>query len=115
MFGALLAIPLTRLGGVNFALGTLAWAFFLALVPFGVDSIRNHDTGWAIRAPTLDLPGLNWINDLLVRRLSSNAAIAKADKFDFSRFQEQILLFLVIFGLLTLVIHALHALAIGSR
>ena len=31
--GALLALPLTRLGGVNFALGTLAWAFFLALVP----------------------------------------------------------------------------------
>src|SRR5947209_311583 len=30
--GALLAIPLSRLGGVNFALGTLAWAFFLALV-----------------------------------------------------------------------------------
>jgi ABC-type branched-subunit amino acid transport system permease subunit len=24
--GALLAIPITRLGGVNFALGTLAWA-----------------------------------------------------------------------------------------
>jgi ABC-type branched-subunit amino acid transport system ATPase component/branched-subunit amino acid ABC-type transport system permease component len=106
-FGALLAIPLTRLGGVNFALGTLAWAFFLALVPFGVNSIRNSDTGWAIRAPTLDLPGLNWINDLLVRRLSSNSAIAKVDKLDFSQLQEQILLFLVIFGLLTLVIHAL--------
>ena len=55
--GALLALPLMRLGGVNFALGTLAWAFFLALVPFSTDSIRNGESGWTIRAPTLDVPG----------------------------------------------------------
>ncbi len=62
--GALLALPLTRLGGVNFALGTLAWAFFLALVPWSTESIRNGESGWTIRAPTLDVPGLNWLNDL---------------------------------------------------
>jgi ABC-type branched-subunit amino acid transport system ATPase component/branched-subunit amino acid ABC-type transport system permease component len=111
--GALLAIPITCLGGVNFALGTLAWAFFLALVPFGINSIRNNDAGWVIRAPTLDLPGLNWINDVLVRRLSSNPTITKMDKLDFSQFQEQILLFLAIFGLLTLVVHALMRSASG--
>jgi ABC-type branched-subunit amino acid transport system ATPase component/ABC-type branched-subunit amino acid transport system permease subunit len=105
--GALLAIPLSRLGGVNFALGTLAWAFFLALVPWGTDSIRNGEAGWTIRAPTLDVPGLNWLNDLVVRRLSSNAAVLKLDKLDFSQLPEQILLFLAIFGLLTLVVHSL--------
>ena len=55
--------------GVNFALGTLAWAFFLALVPWSVDSIRNGESGWTIRSPTLDIPGLNWVNDFLVHQL----------------------------------------------
>jgi branched-subunit amino acid ABC-type transport system permease component/ABC-type branched-subunit amino acid transport system ATPase component len=105
--GALLAIPLTRLGGVNFALGTLAWAFFLALVPFATDSVRHGQSGWVIRSPSLDLPGLNWLNDVLVRRLSSNPDIAKLEKLDFGQLPEQILLFLAIFGVLTLMIHAL--------
>ena len=105
--GALLALPLAKLSGVNFALGTLAWAFFLALVPWGVDSIRNGDTGWTIRSPTVDVPGLNWVNDVLVRRLSSNPDIIKLDKLDFSQLPEQILLFLAVFGVLTVVVHAL--------
>ena len=105
--GALLALPLMRLGGVNFALGTLAWAFFLALVPFSTDSIRNGESGWTIRAPTLDVPGLNWLNDLIVHKLEWTGDVAHLPKMDFSLLQEQILLFLVVFGLLTLVIHAL--------
>ncbi len=105
--GALLAIPLSKLGGVNFALGTLAWAFFLALVPWSAESIRNGQAGWVIRSPTLDIPGLNWVNDVLVRGLSANPDIAKLEKLDFSQLPEQILLFLAIFGLLTLMVHAL--------
>ena len=105
--GALLALPLTRLGGVNFALGTLAWAFFLALVPWSTESIRNGESGWTIRAPTLDVPGLNWLNDLLVHKLEWTGAVAHLPKMDFSLLQEQILLFLAVFGFLTLVIHAL--------
>jgi ABC-type branched-subunit amino acid transport system ATPase component/ABC-type branched-subunit amino acid transport system permease subunit len=105
--GALLAWPLTRLGGVNFALGTLAWAFFLALVPFSTDSIRNGESGWTVRAPTLDIPGLNWLNDTIVHKMSSNPDITKLTKMDFSLLQEQILLFLAVFGFLTLVVHAL--------
>ncbi len=105
--GALLALPLTRLGGVNFALGTLAWAFFLALVPWSTESIRNGESGWTIRAPTLDVPGLNWLNDLLVHKLEWTGAVARLPKMDFSLLQEQILLFLAVFGFLTLVIHAL--------
>jgi len=105
--GALLAVPLMRLGGVNFALGTLAWAFFLALVPFATDSIRNGESGWTIRAPTLDVPGLNSLNDLVVHRLEWTGTVQKLDRMDFSVLQEQILLFLVVFGLLTLVVHSL--------
>jgi branched-subunit amino acid ABC-type transport system permease component/ABC-type branched-subunit amino acid transport system ATPase component len=111
--GALLAWPLMRLGGVNFALGTLAWAFFLALVPFSIDSIRNGQSGWGYRAPTLDIPGLNWLNDLVVHKLEWTGAVAHMGKMDFSMLQEQILLFLTVFGILTLVVHAVMRSASG--
>jgi ABC-type branched-subunit amino acid transport system ATPase component/branched-subunit amino acid ABC-type transport system permease component len=111
--GALLALPLTRLGGVNFALGTLAWAFFLALVPFTIDDIRNGQSGWSIRSPSLDVPGLNWVNDLLVHKLEWTGDVAHLPKLDFTMLQEQILLFLAVFGLLTLVIHAVMRSASG--
>ena len=111
--GALLAWPLMRLGGVNFALGTLAWAFFLALVPFTIDDIRNGQSGWSYRAPTLDVPGLNWVNDLLVHKLEWTGDVAHLPKMDFTMLQEQILLFLALFGLLTLVVHAVLKSASG--
>ena len=111
--GALLAWPLMRLGGVNFALGTLAWAFFLALVPFTIDEIRNGQSGWSIRAPSLDVPGLNWLNDLIVHKLEWTGDVAHMPKMDFTMLQEQILLFLVVFGLLTLVVHAVLRSASG--
>jgi ABC-type branched-subunit amino acid transport system ATPase component/ABC-type branched-subunit amino acid transport system permease subunit len=105
--GALLAVPLMRLGGVNFALGTLAWAFFLSLVPFATESIRNGEAGWSIRAPTLNIPGLNQVNNFLVHDLDTTNTVQRLAKFDFSVLQEQIILFLSIFGLLTLVVHSL--------
>jgi ABC-type branched-subunit amino acid transport system ATPase component/branched-subunit amino acid ABC-type transport system permease component len=111
--GALLAWPLMRLGGVNFALGTLAWAFFLALVPFSIDEIRNGQSGWSIRAPSLDVPGLNWVNDLIVHKLEWTGDVAHLPKMDFTILQEQILLFLATFGLLTLVVHAVLRSASG--
>ena len=111
--GALLAWPLMRLGGVNFALGTLAWAFFLALVPFTIDDIRNGQSGWSYRTPSLDVPGLNWVNDLLVHKLEWTGNVAHLPKMDFTLLQEQILLFLAVFGLLTLVVHAVLRSASG--
>jgi len=111
--GAVLALPLTRLGGVNFALGTLAWAFFLSLVPWSIDSIRNGETGWTIRSPTLSIPGLNWLNDFLVHTLNSTDSVTHLGKLDFSLLPEQILLFLTIFGVLTLGVHALMRSATG--
>ena len=76
-------------------------------------SIRNGESGWTIRAPTLDIPGLNWLNDLLVHKLEWTGEVAHLPKIDFSLLQEQILLFLAVFGLLTLVIHALQRSASG--
>jgi ABC-type branched-subunit amino acid transport system ATPase component/ABC-type branched-subunit amino acid transport system permease subunit len=105
--GAVLALPLSRLGGVNFALGTLAWAFFLSLVPWSIDSIRNGESGWTIRSPTLSIPGLNWLNDFFVHQLNSTTSVSHLSKMDFSLLPEQILMFLAIFGVLTLTVHAL--------
>ena len=65
--GALFAWPLSKLGGVTLALGTLARRLLL------LTSSRSAPTrsarvssGWTIRAPTLDIPGLNWLHDILI-------------------------------------------------
>jgi ABC-type branched-subunit amino acid transport system ATPase component/branched-subunit amino acid ABC-type transport system permease component len=98
--GALVAVPVTRLGGVNLALGTLSVAFVLSLVVFSTDAVGNHQLGWAIAAPTLDVPGVNQLVDLVV--------VGDAPRFDAAQVPMQILLFLGIFGLVTAAIHALQ-------
>jgi branched-subunit amino acid ABC-type transport system permease component/ABC-type branched-subunit amino acid transport system ATPase component len=103
--GALIALPLTRLGGVSLALGTLAFAFVAWLVIFPLQTIGNGENGWAIRAPTWDVPVVNQVVDFLIRD--------KQNFFDSSQLSEQILLFLVLFGLITLAIHALQRSATG--
>ncbi|WP_261574098.1 ABC transporter permease subunit [Frankia gtarii] len=102
--GALIALPATRLGAVYLAIWSLAAAFFLSLVPFAWDPIGKGQTGWTIPAPTLDVPGLNWLHHLLTRG---------GGHFDFSLLPDQILLFLMLFGLVTAMIHALGRSASG--
>jgi branched-subunit amino acid ABC-type transport system permease component/ABC-type branched-subunit amino acid transport system ATPase component len=97
--GALIALPATRLGAVYLAIWSLAVAFFFSLVVFAYDPIGKGQQGWTIRAPTLDLPGLNWLHGVLIP--------GDHGSLNFSRVQDQILLFLALFGLLTLLIHAL--------
>ena len=75
------------------ALWSLAVAFFFSLVIFAYDPIGKGQLGWTIRAPSLDVPGLNWLHDLLVPGAHGH--------FDFSRVPDQILLFLALFGVLT--------------
>jgi ABC-type branched-subunit amino acid transport system ATPase component/branched-subunit amino acid ABC-type transport system permease component len=111
--GVLVALNITRLGAVSLAIGSLAWAFALSLVVFPIDDIGNGQSGWTIRQPSLSVPGLNWLNDFLVHQLSSNGDVAHLPKFDTSQLPEQILLFLAVFGVLTLVIHALQRSATG--
>jgi ABC-type branched-subunit amino acid transport system ATPase component/branched-subunit amino acid ABC-type transport system permease component len=110
--GALVAVNVTRLGAVSLAIGTLAWAFVLSLVFFPIPDIGNGQSGWTIRQPSLSIPGLNWLNDFLVHQLSYGD-VTHLSKFDASQLPEQIVLFLAVFGALTLVIHALQRSATG--
>ena len=103
--GFLIALLMARLGGVNIALGTLAFAFIASLVVFPIESIGNAQRGWSIRQPSLDLPVVNQLADLLV--------IGDHHVFDTSLLSVQILLFLAIFGVVTLSISALQRSASG--
>jgi len=89
-----------RLGAVALAISTFALAFFLALVPFDTQTIAHGNVGYTISAPSLNLPGVNWINQQLV----PNAV----NHLDFSNPADAVVLLLVVFGLLTLVIHSLQ-------
>ena len=103
--GAVVAWPLSRLGGVLLALGTLAFAFVLAFVPFATDAVGKGQLGWTIRTPTIDIWGLNWLHDILIE--------GDQPKIDLAQLNDQILVFLVLFGAITLVIHALQRSASG--
>jgi ABC-type branched-subunit amino acid transport system ATPase component/branched-subunit amino acid ABC-type transport system permease component len=103
--GFVIALPMTRLGGVNIALGTLACAFIASLIVFPIRAIGNGQGGWPMPQPTFDIPVLNQIVDLLV--------IGSQDGIDTSLLSVQVLLFLSVFGLVTLTIHALQRSASG--
>jgi branched-subunit amino acid ABC-type transport system permease component/ABC-type branched-subunit amino acid transport system ATPase component len=103
-FGAIIALPATRLGAVYIAIWTLAIAFFCSLVPFAYQAIGQGTQGWAIPSPSFDLPGLGFVHRLLT---------LKGGPFNFSLLPDQILLFLVVFGLVAGVIHLLSRSATG--
>jgi ABC-type branched-subunit amino acid transport system ATPase component/branched-subunit amino acid ABC-type transport system permease component len=96
--GALVALPVRRLAGVSLAIGTLAIAFAADVLVFGQDGFNNQSSGWTVRTPTLDVPGLNWINDLLIK--------GHQPFVDLSVVQDQILVMLVLFGAVTVIIYA---------
>jgi ABC-type branched-subunit amino acid transport system ATPase component/branched-subunit amino acid ABC-type transport system permease component len=109
--GALIALPATRLGGVYLAIWTLAAAFFCSLVVFAYEPIGKGQLGWTIRAPSLDVAPLNWLNGFILQPgLPWNV---EAVPLDFSQVQQQILLFFGVFGLVTLLIHQLRRSASG--
>ena len=105
LVGMLIALPMTKLGGVSLALGTLAIAFIASLVIFPVKSIGKLDVGWKIRSPKLDIPGMNQLVDLLVK--GHQKVINTAE------LPVQILLFLAVFGVITGVIHLFSRSASG--
>lgn len=96
--GALVALPVRRLAGVSLAIGTLAIAFAADVLVFAQDGFNNQSSGWTIRTPTLDLPGVNWINDLLLK--------GHQPYVDLANVQDQILVTLVLFGVVTAILHA---------
>ena len=83
VIGALIAWPATRLGAVYLAIWSLAACLFFSLVPFDTQAIGNGQAGWNIRSPALDLFG--W-------------------RLNFANLNDQILLFIGVFGLITGVI-----------
>src|SRR5215471_18163834 len=95
-----LVVAWRRIGPVALAIATFALAFWLEAVPFGTQSISHGTTGWAIAPPSLSIPGLNWLNEQLVPGGPAH--------LDLSQPADQFLLLLVIFGLVTLMIHALQ-------
>jgi len=104
-FGALIAIPLRRLGAVSLALGTLALAFVAELIPFNTVAIAHAPDGWTLPSPTLDIPVLNDAVDLLIK--------GRQTHIDFTQIPQQIVLLLCLFGIITAMIHALFRSASG--
>jgi len=98
--GILVALPVRRLAGASIAIGTLALAFAADSLVFGQDWINNDTQGWPYRLPSLDLPVINWLNDLLVPGPQSH--------FDLFELRDQFLAMLVLFGAVALAIHALQ-------
>src|SRR5919108_271528 len=111
LLGALIALPATRLGSVYLAIWTLAAAFFCSLIVFAYEPIGKGQLGWTIRAPSLDIQWVNWINGLILQpRLPW---MVESRPVDLSQVQQQIVWFFAVFGLVTLLIHHLQRSASG--
>jgi ABC-type branched-subunit amino acid transport system ATPase component/branched-subunit amino acid ABC-type transport system permease component len=104
LLGALIALPAVRLGAVYVAIWTLAIAFFCSLVPFAYQAIGQGSTGWAIRSPSFGFPGIGFLHRVLT---------LKSGPFNFGLLPDQILLFLTVFGVVSVGIHLLIRSATG--
>jgi ABC-type branched-subunit amino acid transport system ATPase component/ABC-type branched-subunit amino acid transport system permease subunit len=103
--GLLVALPVRRLGGVSIAIGTLAIAFAAEVLVFGQPDLNNDSAGWFIRSPTLDVPLVNWLVDLLLT--------GHQPFLDLSQPQDQIVVGLVVFAIAALGFHSLMHSATG--
>jgi ABC-type branched-subunit amino acid transport system ATPase component/branched-subunit amino acid ABC-type transport system permease component len=90
--GALIAVPVRRLGPLALALATLSVAFIAELLVFQLDVVRNGSRGWPV-------PPLN---------LQTFEAQLPLGPFDFTRPHELAMLALLVFGAVTLLIHNLQ-------
>jgi ABC-type branched-subunit amino acid transport system ATPase component/branched-subunit amino acid ABC-type transport system permease component len=86
--GALIALPVRRLGTLELALATLAFAFVAESIIFPIDSIRNGSSGYFVLPP-------HW------------------GSLDFSNNKTLAIGLLMVFGLLTLLVHNLRRSASG--
>ena len=86
--GAVIAFPVRRLGTLALALATFALAWVGYFVVFQNADIGNRSFGYSFRFPTLNLFGIH--------------------TFDFSKSHVMVLGLLLVFGLITLLIHNLQ-------
>jgi ABC-type branched-subunit amino acid transport system ATPase component/branched-subunit amino acid ABC-type transport system permease component len=92
VIGAVIAIPVRRLGPLALALATLSLAFVAELTVFQLDDVRNGSRGWPV-------PPLN---------LETFEAELPLGPFDFTQPREMAMLALIVFGLITLIIRNLQ-------
>jgi ABC-type branched-subunit amino acid transport system ATPase component/branched-subunit amino acid ABC-type transport system permease component len=90
--GAIIAIPVRRLGPLALALATLSLAFVAELTVFQLEAVRNGSRGWPV--PPLSLETFE--------------AELPLGPFDFTDPRTMAMLALVVFGLITLVIRNLQ-------
>jgi ABC-type branched-subunit amino acid transport system ATPase component/branched-subunit amino acid ABC-type transport system permease component len=95
--GAVIAIPVRRLGPLALALATLSFAFTAELIVFQLDAVRNGSRGWPV-------PPLN---------LETFESELPFGPFDFTQPRELAMLALLVFGAITLLIHNLQRSASG--
>ena len=90
--GAVIAIPVRRLGPLALALATLSFAFTAELIVFQLDAVRNGSRGWPV-------PPLN---------LETFESELPLGPFDFTQPRELAMLALLVFGAITVVIYNLR-------
>jgi ABC-type branched-subunit amino acid transport system ATPase component/branched-subunit amino acid ABC-type transport system permease component len=95
--GAVIAIPVRRLGPLALALATLSLAFVAELTVFQLEDVRNGSRGWPV--PPLSLETFE--------------AELPLGPFDFTRSEQMAMLALIVFGLITLIIRNLRRSASG--
>jgi ABC-type branched-subunit amino acid transport system ATPase component/branched-subunit amino acid ABC-type transport system permease component len=97
VIGAVIAIPVRRLGPLALALATLSLAFVAELTVFQLEEVRNGSRGWPV-------PPLN---------LETFEAELPLGPLDFTQSRQMAMLALVVFGVITLVIRNLKRSASG--
>jgi ABC-type branched-subunit amino acid transport system ATPase component/branched-subunit amino acid ABC-type transport system permease component len=90
--GAVIAIPVRRLGPLALALATLSLAFVAELTVFQLEDVRNGSRGWPV--PPLSL--------------ETFSAELPLGPFDFTRSEHMAMLALIVFGVITLIIRNLQ-------
>jgi len=98
--GAVISVLVRRLGALYLALGTLVLAFFTHATFFDYEPIGRSTFGWIIPAPSLDLPVVNELAEVILP--------GPQDGLDFAQTQHQVLLGFVFFGVFTLLVHSLY-------
>jgi branched-subunit amino acid ABC-type transport system permease component/ABC-type branched-subunit amino acid transport system ATPase component len=91
--GALIAVPVRRLGALALALGTLALALVADLAIFQLDSIRDGDSGYLFGTPSFTIFGKTI--------------------FNFSNPRDEVFVLMLAFGLVSLLVRNLQRSASG--
>ena len=93
IIGALIAVPVRRLGVLALALCTLSIALFADLTVFQLEDVRNGSRGWPV--PPLDL--------------TTFEVSIPFGPFDFTESRHMVMLALLCFGVITLLIFNLRS------